>query len=64
MTTVWTPKIFVDDWRDLPLGSPHREKLRKLYRDADKHYGFKVKADGGWWFFEFVEDMLVWKKQK
>jgi hypothetical protein len=50
--------------------SLHREDFRaeKEYRDAIKeysqHYGYKVRVEGGYKFFEFENDYRTWKNQK
>ena len=39
-------------------------EFRQLYQACNKHYGFKVRVEGGWKFFEFENDFLTWKNQK
>jgi hypothetical protein len=39
-------------------------EYRRDYQEANKHYGFKVKVDGGWIFFEFSTDYDIYKNQK
>jgi hypothetical protein len=43
---------------------PSEAEYKKAYQDCCKHYGFKVRVDGGWRFFEFQIDYETWKNQK
>ena len=39
-------------------------EYRRAYRECVNHYGFKVRIEGGWQFFEFASDYATWKAQK
>lgn len=52
-----TTSVFRDDYRT-------EAEYRKAYREADQHYGFKVRVEGGWKFFTFADDYDTWKHQK
>ena len=41
-----------------------KKEYLSAYRVAEKHYGFKVRVDGGWKFFQFETDLKTWKGQK
>ena len=40
------------------------KEYRQAYREACQHYGFKVRVEGGWKFFEYETDYRTWKNQK
>ncbi len=37
---------------------------KQAYHDANRHYAFKVRVDGGWKFFTHSTDYQTWKNQK
>ena len=41
-----------------------RKRYYDTYRDFCKHYGYKARVEGGWIFFENLDDFLTWKNQK
>ena len=52
-----TMSLFRDDFKNQ---SAYREALK----DCKRHYSYKVRVGGGWKFFEFLNDLETWKKQK
>lgn len=58
-TKTWdrTASVYRDDYRT-------EAEYRKAYQECNRHYGFKVRVDGGWKFFQYEDDYRTWKNQK
>jgi len=43
---------------------PKQSDYRQALIDCQKHYGYQIRIEGGWKFFEFEQDYETYKKQK
>ena len=56
---VWDPQMTLLR----PLLGNVKDYYRR-YRECCRHYGYKVRVNGGWKFFEFEDDYLNWRRQR
>jgi hypothetical protein len=58
------PKIVYPQIVDIFREDYLKSEYSAAFQDCNQHYGYKVRLDGGWRFFEFSQDYENWKKQK
>jgi hypothetical protein len=52
-----TMSVYRDDY-------PTRAAYLRAYVDANQHYDFKTRVEGGWLFFEYANDYDLWARQR
>lgn len=43
---------------------PSLKDYQQALKDCQQHYGYEIKVEGGWKFFEFETDYKTFKQQK